>query len=75
MFINKMENKRSETIFIVPQSFDRMNAEIFLRKHCAVSARLLTRLKRTENGITRNGELLRSIDKVNARRCNNNKIS
>ena len=45
MFINKMENKRSETIFIVPQSFDRMNAEIFLRKHCAVSARLLTRLK------------------------------
>ena len=61
-----MENKRSETIFIVPQSFDRMNAEIFLRKHCAVSARLLTRLKRTENGITRNGELLRSIDKVNA---------
>lgn len=66
MFIDKMENKRTETVFIVPQSLDGMNAGIFLRKHCAVSARLLTRLKRTENGITRNGKLLRSIDTVNA---------
>lgn len=61
-----MENKRAETVFIVPKAMDGINAAIFLRKYCAVSARLLTRLKRTENGITRNGELLRSIDTVNA---------
>lgn len=55
----------SEMIFKVPCSYDGAKAEVFLRKHCAVSARLLTKLKRTENGITRNGELLKSIDILN----------
>lgn len=64
--MNKMKNKRTETVFTVPQAMDGMDAGMFLRKYCAVSARLLTRLKRTENGITRNGKLLRSIDTVNS---------
>ncbi len=38
--------------------------EDFLRKDAGVSKRMISRLKRTENGITRNGELVRTIDKV-----------
>lgn len=53
---------KSPTVFIVPHSYDGAKAEVFLRRYCSVSARLLTRLKRTENGITRDGKLLRSID-------------
>lgn len=64
--MKEIKSNRAETVFTVPQSLDGMNAGIFLRKYCSVSARLLTRLKRTENGITRNGKLLRSIDTVNA---------
>lgn len=64
--MKEIKNNRTETVFTVPQLIDGMNAGIFLRKYCDVSARLLTRLKRTENGITRNGKLLRSIDTVNA---------
>jgi len=48
--------------FIVGENFEGINVQSFLRKHCNVSARLLSRLKRTENGITRNGEHIRSID-------------
>lgn len=64
--MKEFKSNRAETVFTVPQPLDGMNAGIFLRKYCSVSARLLTRLKRTENGITRNGKLLRSIDTVNA---------
>ncbi|MBQ3565879.1 MAG: RluA family pseudouridine synthase [Oscillospiraceae bacterium] len=38
--------------------------EDFLRKDTGVSKRMISRLKRTENGITRNGKLVRTIDKV-----------
>jgi len=38
--------------------------EDFLRKDAGVSKRMISRLKRTENGITRNGELVRTIDDV-----------
>ena len=48
--------------FVVGENFEGINVQSFLRKHCSVSARLLSRLKRTENGITRNGEHVRSID-------------
>ena len=34
--------------------------------HRGISRRLITRLKRTQNGITRNGELIRTIDTVSA---------
>lgn len=39
--------------------------EDFLVKDAGVSKRLISRLKRTENGITRNGSLIRTIDIVN----------
>lgn len=48
--------------FIVEKDCGGMTVQNFLRKHCNVSARLLTKLKRTENGITANGEHIRSID-------------
>lgn len=41
-----------------------MNANVYLKKHCKVSARMITRLKREKNGILRNDELLRTIDNV-----------
>lgn len=41
-----------------------MTLQHFLTARHGVSRRLLTRLKRQENGITRNGELIRSIDMV-----------
>ncbi len=48
--------------FKVDETLDGISVQNFLRRHCNVSARLLTKLKRTENGITRNGEPIRSID-------------
>lgn len=51
--------------FVVPKECDRIQANTFLKHHCNVSARMITRLKRVENGILRNGELLRTIDTVN----------
>lgn len=48
--------------FTVPEELDGITVGKFLRQHCSVSARMLTKLKRVENGITRNGEHIRSID-------------
>lgn len=48
--------------FVVENDCDGITVQNFLRKRCNVSARLLTKLKRTENGITSNGEHIRSID-------------
>lgn len=57
-----MLNKQLE--FIVPPEWNDKNANDFLRYYCKVSARMITRLKRENNGITRNSVLLRTIDKV-----------
>ncbi len=55
----------SETIkFIVSKEYDGTKAGRYLRSYCKLSSRTLSLLKRTENGITANGELLRSIDFV-----------
>lgn len=48
--------------FTVPTDLEGICVKDFLRKHCSVSARTLARLKRTEMGITCNGEHIRSID-------------
>ncbi len=48
--------------FTVPEFGDGISVKIFLRKYCNVSARMLTKLKRVENGITIDGKLVRSID-------------
>lgn len=49
-------------VFIVPEEYSGITVRNFLRRHCDVSARLLARLKRTDNGITANGRPVRSID-------------
>ncbi len=52
--------------FIVPAEYDGCTARAFLRRGCSLSAHILTVLRQTENGITRKGELLRTVDKVSA---------
>ena len=52
------------TLFTVPRELDGITVQSFLRKHCQVSARMLARLKRVENGMTVNGNRVRSIDKL-----------
>lgn len=51
-----------ELTFIVPEKYDGVKAQGFLRGHCKLSYRTLVKLKRVDGGITRNGELLRTID-------------
>ena len=53
-----------QIVFIVPSECDSMNANVFLKKHCNVSARMITRLKREKDGIIRDGKILRTIDCV-----------
>jgi len=48
--------------FNVPEKYHQKKAMSFLRGHCLFSSLLIIRLKKTENGILRNGKLLRSID-------------
>ena len=50
---------------IVLQVSKQAKLEDFLIKDAGVSKRLISRLKRNENGITRNGSLIRTIDTVN----------
>lgn len=58
-----MDNK---LIFVVGDDCDNMNALTFLRGHCGLSARMITRLKREKNGIMMDGRILRTIDSVSA---------
>ncbi|HAJ97877.1 MAG TPA: RluA family pseudouridine synthase [Ruminococcus sp.] len=44
-------------------------AEVFLRKDCGISHRQLTKLRHTENGLTVNGKLLKTIDTVKQGDC------
>lgn len=57
-----MSNKQLK--FIVPIEYDKSTCKEFLKQYCNISSRLITRLVRTDMGITRCGELLRTIDKV-----------
>lgn len=50
--------------FTVTSEYNNSLCKVFLKNHCGVSTRMITRLVRTEMGITRNGELLRTIDTV-----------
>lgn len=50
--------------FDVPKEYDGAICKYFLKKHCKISARLITKLVRIENGITRDGKLIRTIDSV-----------
>lgn len=54
-------SKREKTItFVVPPECDNTDVKTFLRRRCGISARTLSKLKRTSMGITRNGELLKT---------------
>ncbi len=48
--------------FTVTKEYEGKKAGVYLRTYCRFSARTLSVLKRTEGGILRNGELLRTID-------------
>ncbi len=56
--------ERKQLVFVVPPECDNINANVFLKKHCKVSARMITRLKREKDGIIRNNKILRTIDTV-----------
>lgn len=50
--------------FIVPEQYDGVKAYGFLRGYCGLSNRLLVAQKHVENGVTANGHLLRTIDRL-----------
>ena len=51
-------------IFTVPKEYDGVVCKEFLKKYCKISSRLITKLVRTEKGITKDGKLIRTIDSV-----------
>ncbi len=53
--------------FFVPPECDNMLAKTFLKNHCTLSSRMITRLVREKDGILMNGKLLRTIDNVTAK--------
>ncbi|MGN0558886.1 MAG: RluA family pseudouridine synthase [Acutalibacteraceae bacterium] len=61
-----MNNGNKIISFTVSESCDNMNVNTYLKHHCKISARMITRLKREYMGITRNGTLLRTTDTVKA---------
>jgi len=54
----------SELKFTVPPEYDGETVQTFLRQYHGFSWRMVVRLKHTENGITVNGQLRRSIDPI-----------
>lgn len=50
--------------FTVPLQFDKKPAKWFLKDFCALSTRMITRLKREKEGIMVNGKILRTVDPV-----------
>jgi 23S rRNA pseudouridine1911/1915/1917 synthase len=52
--------------FIVDEACDNMLCKSFLKTKCNVSSRMITKLVRTDMGITCNNKLLRTIDYVKA---------
>lgn len=66
MNIEYNSNREKTILFIVPASCDKIDTKTFLRKHCELSARTLSKLKRTNLGISRNGELLKTTDILSA---------
>lgn len=66
MSIDYNSNREKTIEFIVPDDCDKIDAKTFLRKHCLLSSRTLSKLKRTNLGITRNGQLLKTTDILNS---------
>ncbi len=60
-------SSREKTLsFTVPKEYDGSDAKTFLRKYCKISSRTLSKLKRTNLGITRDGELLKTTHILSA---------
>lgn len=55
-----------ELTYPVPADADGMAVGSFLRRRCGVSSKLLSKIKRVERGITRDGEPVRTIDLLRA---------
>ena len=55
-------------IFTVPNEYDGVNAQSFLRSYCGLSSRMITRLKREKDGILMDGKILRTVDTVTAKK-------
>lgn len=66
MNITYNSNREKLITFTVPENCDRIDTKTFLRKYCELSARTLSKLKRTKLGITRNNELLKTTDILSA---------
>lgn len=57
---------KSKTIsFTVPVEYNNKTLKEFLRNHCNITSRTLTKLKKVDLGITRNEKLIKTIDIVN----------
>lgn len=50
--------------FTVPKQYDGVCAKRFLKEYCKLSTRMITSLKRENEGILINGKILRTIDPV-----------
>lgn len=66
MNIEYNSTREKRIVFVVPQQYNDSNAKTFLRRYCNLSARTLSKLKRTKLGITRNNELLKTTDILKA---------
>ncbi|MGI6261461.1 MAG: RluA family pseudouridine synthase [Acutalibacteraceae bacterium] len=55
-----------ELHFTVPEQFDGARGKFFLRSFCGLSYHTVLELKQVENGVTADGVLLRTIDRVHA---------
>lgn len=66
MSIDYNSNREKILTFTVPEDSESIDTKTFLRRHCQVSARTLSKLKRTDMGITRDGKLLKTTDILKA---------
>ncbi len=66
MNVSYNSNREKTIEFVVPADCDKIDTKTFLRRHCNISARTLSKLKRTNLGISRNGELLKTTDILRA---------
>lgn len=57
-----LENK--VITFIVPTEYNNKDLKTFLKDYCKISSRVLTKIKRIDNGITRNNIKIKTIDIV-----------
>ncbi len=55
-----------ELQFTVPPEFDGARGKFFLRSFCGLSYHMVLELKQVQNGVTADGMLLRTIDRVHA---------